>query len=105
LWRAHDKAKGVKRQKAKVQRQKEKAHPLRIHICHLPLAFCLLLTACSDNTKPTTRPMTVQERQDAALRDPFHYSPYSDKNDITGGDIDELDKEGLKRDLDHVFNP
>jgi len=73
--------------------------------CLLPLAFCLLPAGCSDNNKPTTRPATVQDRQEDALRDPFGYSPYSEKNDISGGEIDELDKEGLKRDLDHVFNP
>lgn len=49
--------------------------------------------------------MTADEKQEAALRDPFSYSPYDEKHDISGGEIGDLDKDALKRDLDHVFNP
>ncbi|MGH7213363.1 MAG: hypothetical protein ACREIT_01080 [Tepidisphaeraceae bacterium] len=66
----------------------------------------LFALACSDNNKePTTRPSNMRERQDAALRDPFGYSPEMGNSDISGGGLSEFDKEGFKRDLDHVLNP
>lgn len=51
----------------------------------------------SDSTPTTT------ERQDKALKDPFSYSPDLNKNSttVTGNG----DKDALKRDVDHVFNP
>ncbi|HWP39986.1 MAG TPA: hypothetical protein VNL70_03595 [Tepidisphaeraceae bacterium] len=60
--------------------------------------------------------MTMRQRQDAALRDPFSYGPSingktaeggsnSDWPTVTGGKTGELDKKALKRDLDRVFNP
>jgi len=64
-------------------------------------AVCL--AGCAD--KPTTRPMTARERQDAALKDPFGYSPDKDNADVSGGDTRHFDKDGFKKDVDHVFNP
>ena len=60
----------------------------------------------SDNDKqPTTQPMNMRDRQDAAMRDPFGYKPDMDSRDVSGGGIGELDREGLKKDLNNVFNP
>ena len=58
----------------------------------------------SDKKKPTTQPTSMSQRQDAALRDPFGYKPDTGR-DISGGDIGHLDRDGLKRDLNNVFNP
>jgi hypothetical protein len=66
------------------------------------LAFPLL-TGCA--TKPAPQKPTASQRQDAALRDPFRYKPDFTGTDVSGGDTAHLDKEGLKRDLDHVLNP
>ena len=55
--------------------------------------------------KPTTRPAKLADRTDDALRDPFGYSPSFDRTDISGGDLDHMDGKGLRKDLDHVFNP
>jgi len=33
------------------------------------------------------------------------YTPTMDNADVTGGNIDEFDKDAFKRDIDHVFNP
>lgn len=52
---------------------------------------------------PTTRPMTAQQRQDRALKDPFGYKPDWQGTGVSGGGTGALDKEGLKRDLDNVF--
>jgi hypothetical protein len=62
---------------------------------------------CADSNKegPTTRPMTVRERHEAALKDPFSYGGETENIDVSGGDIRTLDKKALKRDLDAVFNP
>ena len=46
----------------------------------------------------------MEQRQEALLRDPF--SDNNDHNvDISGGKINELDRNALKKDLDHVLNP
>lgn len=72
-------------------------------ICLFPFS---ILPGCSDNAKkPATRPTSVEERQEAALHDPFGYSPYGETNDISGGDLGEFDKDAMKKDLDHVLNP
>jgi hypothetical protein len=67
-----------------------------------------LLPGCSsdnDGGQPTTRPASVRDRQDAALRDPFGYKSDVDQYDVSGGGIGEFDRDAMKRDIDHVFNP
>ncbi len=64
-----------------------------------------VLVGCADGTSGTTRPSSVRERQDAALRDPFNYSPDIGQSDISGGGLTEFDKDGFKKDVDRVFNP
>jgi hypothetical protein len=73
---------------------------------------CLLLLVvfgCASEQKPgpTTRPSTVKDRQDAALRDPMGYSPNmnSPDTDISGGKLHELDRGAMRKDIDHVLNP
>jgi hypothetical protein len=69
------------------------------------LAALALPTGCaSSDKKPTTRPASMSQRQDEALRDPFGYKPDMSR-DVSGGDIGHLDREGLKKDLNNVFNP
>ena len=60
--------------------------------------------ASKDKKAPTTQPSSMQDRQDAALRDPFNYKPDMSR-DVSGGDIGHLDRDGLKKDLNNVFNP
>jgi hypothetical protein len=78
---------------------------IRVHLRFLLLGA--LLVGCSPNkSKPTTRPMTAAERQDAALRDPFGYSPNIEKSSGgSGGDWGKYDREGMRKDIDHVLNP
>ena len=66
-------------------------------------AFALLVGAagCAE----TARKETAQERQDRALRDPFGYKPDWDGTGVSGGGTADLDKDGLRKDLDHVLNP
>ena len=61
--------------------------------------------ASSDKKAPTSQPSSARERQDAALRDPFNYKPDMNSRDVSGGDIGHLDRDGMKRDLNNVFNP
>jgi hypothetical protein len=72
-------------------------------IFHLPLAL-LLLVGCSSH-QPTTRPASAHDRQDAAMRDPFSYSPDMPRDDISGGDVGHYDRNAMRKDLDHVLNP
>ena len=53
---------------------------------------------------PSTQP-TAADRQDKALKDPFGYSPDLKNSDMTVSGHSDLDKQELKRDLDHVINP
>ena len=60
---------------------------------------------CASDKKPaSTQPTSMSQRQDAALRDPFGYKPDMSR-DVSGGDIGHLDRDGLKKDLNNVFNP
>ncbi|HEV8608425.1 MAG TPA: hypothetical protein VGQ99_24040 [Tepidisphaeraceae bacterium] len=65
------------------------------------LSLTLLLAGCASEPNPS-----VRQRQDDALRDPMNYSPnVTDRNDVSGGGITDLKKDGLKKDLNSVFNP
>jgi hypothetical protein len=59
-----------------------------------------IVAGCSEN-KSTTQPSTA----DQALSDPFNYSPSMGKTDISGGGLGNYDKDAMKKDIDHVFNP
>ena len=69
--------------------------------------FALLAGSCASEGKsgkrPTTRPSAAQAKHDRALRDPFGYKPDWNGTGVSGGGTGELDKEGLRRDIDHVF--
>ena len=47
---------------------------------------------------------TMDDRQNQALKDPFHYSATDDIPDITGGGIGDYDPKAMQRDINHVFN-
>jgi len=68
----------------------------------------LFVSGCAQNgptTQPTTRPATARERQDAAMRDPFGYSPDAGKTDISGGGLTDFDRQGFNRDMKNVLDP
>lgn len=48
---------------------------------------------------------TMRQRQDAALNDPFNYSPYQNSNDISGGGIADFKTDAFKKDVNSVFSP
>ena len=82
--------------------------PISVCICvHLWLLVSSGGCASDNGKHATTKPTSMRERQDAALRDPFSYKPGlgTEDQDISGGDIGHYDKGGMKRDIDHVFNP
>ena len=64
--------------------------------------FAAVVSGCAGDAPPKE---TAQERQDRALRDPFGYKPDWSGTGVSGGGTADLDKEGLRRDLDHVLNP
>jgi hypothetical protein len=74
-------------------------------VCHATCAIALL-AGCASEKKPTTRPAGAYDRQEAALRDPFGYSPNIEKSSgCSGGDWGKYDREGMRKDIDHVLNP
>ncbi len=70
--------------------------------------ICLMsavwLAGCAGETS-TTQPSNMRDRQDQAMRDPFHYSPEFDRRDISGGDITHFDRDGFGRDMHDVLSP
>ena len=60
------------------------------------------LSSCAEKKEPATKPANFT---DQALQDPFNDNPKMEKQDIGGGSIGHYDNEGMKKDLDHVFNP
>ena len=74
-------------------------------IFHLPLLAVLVAGCASNDPGPTTRPSSVRDRQEAALEDPFGYSPNMNENDISGGKLHEMDRGAMRKDIDHVLNP
>ena len=74
-----------------------------VHLWFLTL-LCML-AGCSSNNTSTTKPSSVTDRQNAALEDPFGYSPDMKDADISGGKINEYDRNAMRKDLDHVLNP
>jgi hypothetical protein len=72
--------------------------------------FWLLATgfSCTQNaatTQPTTKPSSIRDRQDQALKDPFGYSPDAEATDISGGGLTDFDRGGFKKDLKNVLDP
>ncbi len=74
-------------------------------LCILTSAF--LLSACSDNSKPapTTKPLSLEERNQQALQDPFGYGPKTDPDYLAKHGLDADGKPTLKSDVDKFLNP
>ena len=72
--------------------------------CSIILLLACVAPGCASN-HPTTRPSDARERQEAALRDPFGYSPGIEKQDISGGKVNQYDRDAMRKDVDHVLNP
>lgn len=65
-------------------------------------AVCLGVVACSEEEKTSD----MRQRQDAALRDPWNYSPHEvDRTDISGGGLMDFKAKAFKKDLDSALNP
>ncbi len=77
---------------------------MRMDVAYV-LAGMLLAAGCASHHGATTQPADAMQRQDAAMQDPFEYSPGMSEQDISGGDLGHLDKKALERDVDHVLNP
>src|SRR2546423_1704913 len=73
----------------------------------LGFAFCALrfFASCAEKKPSTTQPSTMEERQEAAMKDPMNYKPQFGNGDISGGDIGHFDRDGLKKDWNDVLNP
>ena len=96
---------GTKKPEARSQKPVERRR-LLYSFWLLATGYWLLFAfpGCASDKKPTTRPASMSQRQDEALRDPFGYKPDMSR-DVSGGDIGHLDRDGLKKDLNNVFNP
>jgi hypothetical protein len=77
-------------------------HRYRTRVITLSAACVLALLASGCATKAERKP-TAQERHDRALKDPFGYKPDWSNTNVSGGGTAELDKDGLRKDLDNVL--
>lgn len=69
-------------------------------------SLILLSISCSNNQNgPTTRPLSMEEKQAQMMNDPFGYKTDTPNTDISGGDLTNFDRDAFKKDVDHVFNP
>ncbi|HXE51608.1 MAG TPA: hypothetical protein VN541_01260 [Tepidisphaeraceae bacterium] len=64
-------------------------------------AASLIAVGCSHQTTQDE----ANALQQKAMNDPFGYSPDPNKPDDTVSGNGSFDKQGLKRDVDHVLNP
>jgi hypothetical protein len=71
-------------------------------VCGLVSLAIACAAGCA--TKGEKKP-TAHQRQEEAMRDPFRYKPDWSGTDVSGGDLGEIDREGLKRDLKNVLDP
>ena len=78
------------------------------------LCFCVLICGaglrlaggCASDTKqPTSKPASMRDRQDKAMKDPFNYSPDAGSTDISGGGLSDFDRQGFNRDMKNVLDP
>lgn len=69
------------------------------------LALLTLASLACESSKPTTRPMSMRERQDRALSDPMNYKPDFKQDRVSSGGITDFDKEGFNKDLKNVLSP
>jgi hypothetical protein len=52
-----------------------------------------------------TSDSSMRQRQDAAMKDPFHYSPDMERTDVSGGSVGNFNGKAFGKDLDDVINP
>ena len=77
---------------------------MQLRIAQLGLLICAgamwsLLAGC------TPSETSMHDRQDAAMKDPFHYSPDMERTDISGGGLGNFNGKAFGKDLDDVINP
>ncbi len=63
-------------------------------------AAALVAAGCSSDSTPSQDDPTTR-----AMSDPMNYSPSQDNQDISGGGLTDFDRDGFKKDMDHVLNP
>jgi len=68
----------------------------------LPAACCVLAACTADSN--TTRSATSRPG-DGLEKDPLGYNPQIEELNISGGSINNFDKNAFKKDMDDVFNP
>ena len=76
-----------------------------LRVCPAGLAVLLAAGCAESKAQPTSRPATLRDRQDKAIRDPFGYSPEMGTTDISGGGLSDFDRDGFGKDMKNVFDP
>jgi hypothetical protein len=77
--------------------------PMRTIIIFLAAVGLGGMAGCTYESSSTTKPSSWTQQ---AIDDPYNFNnPKMEKPNISGGDIGNFDKEGFKKDWDHVFNP
>jgi hypothetical protein len=61
----------------------------------------LVIGGCTENSANDS----MHNRQEAAMRDPYRYSPDMSQTDISGGGIGNFDQKAFSKDLNDFINP
>jgi hypothetical protein len=93
------------KRKTKSEKRKNRIFSFSIFVFRFSFILSLAVMAGCSTNHPTTRPATAAERQNAALKDPFGYSPDIDSTSISGGGIGEYDRNAMRKDINNVLNP
>jgi hypothetical protein len=85
--------------------------------CRMANKICMIITSCmmlmvigctyDSMDQSTAEQQTFEQRRAAAQNDPMNYKipDDADTGDISGGGINNYDKNAMKRDMNDVLNP
>jgi len=71
----------------------------------LLLAAAVVLTTLAIGCVDDDKSPSMRQRQDAAMKDPWNYSPFEDRTDISGGGVGEFNKDAFRKDVDSAVSP
>jgi len=76
-----------------------------MHHWFAPICLIALIGAAAGFGSGCTSDTSMRDRQDAAMKDPFHYSPDMERTDVSGGSLGNFNGKAFGKDLDDVINP
>jgi len=73
----------------------------QIGLVLIGVSLLVAVGGCTENSGNDS----MRARQEAAMRNPYGYSPDMSQTDVSGGGIGNFDQKGFNRDLNDFINP